>query len=136
MKSTDKNNTSSTLKEKAKKLKKIQRWQILVSLLGIAIMIWGVIQVIFLFLGYKHSETSNDAQVEQYISPINLRASGYIKKIYFNEHQDVHKGDTLLVLDDREYKIRVMEAEAALKDALAGATVIGATLQTTQKAGR
>ena len=80
MKSTDKNNTSSTLKEKAKKLKKIQRWQILVSLLGIAIMIWGVIQVIFLFLGYKHSETSNDAQVEQYISPINLRASGYIKK--------------------------------------------------------
>ena len=35
-------------------------------------------------------------------------------------------------MDDREYKIRVMEAEAALKDALAGATVIGATLQTTQ----
>ena len=29
-------------------------------------------------------------------------------------------------------KIRVMETEAALKDALAGATVIGATLQTTQ----
>ena len=25
------------------------------------------------------------------------------------------KGDTLLILDDREYKIRVMEAEAALK---------------------
>ena len=35
-------------------------------------------------------------------------------------------------MDDREYKIRVMEAEAALKDAQAGATVIGATLQTTQ----
>lgn len=31
-----------------------------------------------------------------------------------------------------EYKIRVMEAEAALKDAQAGATVINATLQTTQ----
>ena len=38
----------------------------------------------------------------------------------------------MLVLDDREYKIRVMEAEAALKDAQAGATVINATLQTTQ----
>ena len=47
-------------------------------------------------------------------------------------HQEVHKGDTLLVLDDREYKIRVMEAEAALKDAQAGATVINATLNTTQ----
>ena len=42
------------------------------------------------------------------------------------------KGDTLLVLDDREYRIRVMEAEAALKDAMAGANVIEATLQTTQ----
>ena len=31
-----------------------------------------------------------------------------------------------------EYKIRVMEAEAALKDAQAGATVINATLNTTQ----
>ena len=70
-----------------------------------------------LFLDYKHTETSNDAQIEQYNSPVNLRASGYIKKIYFTEHQDVRKGDTLLVLDDREYRIRVMEAEAALKDA-------------------
>lgn len=38
----------------------------------------------------------------------------------------------MLVLDDREYRIRVMEAEAALKDAMAGATVTDATLQTTQ----
>lgn len=66
-------------------------------------------------LDYKHTETSNDAQIEQYNSPVNLRASGYIKKIYFTEHQDVRKGDTLLVLDDREYRIRVMEAEAALR---------------------
>lgn len=123
---------TNTHQEKAKKLRKLRRWQIVVSLIGIAIIIWGVIQVVCLFLDYKQTETSNDAQIEQYISPVNLRASGYIKKIYFTEHQEVRKGDTLLVLDDREYKIRVMEAEAALKDAQAGATVIGATLQTTQ----
>lgn len=132
METTDKNNAANTHQEKADKLRKLRRWQIVVSLFGIAILVWGIIQVVFLFMGYKHTETSNDAQVEQYMSPVNLRASGYIKKIYFTEHQAVHKGDTLLVLDDREYKIRVMEAEAALKDALAGATVIGATLQTTQ----
>lgn len=40
-------------------------------------------------------------QIEQYVSPVNLRASGYINKIYFTEHQQVRKGDTLLVLDDR-----------------------------------
>lgn len=124
--------TNHTLQEKALKLKKQRRRQILASLLGIAILAWVIVEVACLFLDYKHTETSNDAQIEQYNSPVNLRASGYIKKIYFTEHQDVRKGDTLLVLDDREYRIRVMEAEAALKDALAGATVIDATLQTTQ----
>lgn len=124
--------TNNTLQEKALKLKKQRRNRIIASLLGIVILIGGLIEVAFLFLDYKHTETSNDAQVEQYISPVNLRASGYIKKIYFTEHQSVKKGDTLLVLDDREYRIRVMEAEAALKDAMAGATVVDATLQTTQ----
>ena len=122
----------STHHEQAKKLRKLRTRQRVVSLIGIAILVWGIIQVTFLFLDYKNTESSNDAQIEQYISPVNLRASGYIKKIYFTEHQEVHKGDTLLVLDDREYRIRVMEAEAALKDALAGATAIDATLQTTQ----
>ena len=123
---------SATHQEKAKKMKKLRRWQIAVSLLGVAIIVWGVIEVVCLFLNYSQTETSNDAQIEQYVSPINLRASGYIDKIYFTEHQEVHKGDTLMVLDDREYKIRVMEAEAALKDAQAGATIINATLNTTQ----
>ena len=113
-------------------MKKLRRWQIAVSFLGVAIIVWGVIEVVCLFLSYSRTETSNDAQIEQYVSPINLRASGYIDKIYFTEHQEVHKGDTLMALDDREYKIRVMEAEAALKDAQAGATVINATLNTTQ----
>ncbi len=123
---------ASSHQAKAKKLRKLRGWQIAVSLLGVVVMAWGVVQVVCLFLDYKRTETSTDAQVEQYISPVNLRASGYIRRICFTEHQDVHKGDTLLVLDDREYKIRLMEAEAALKDAQASATVIGATLQTTQ----
>ncbi len=118
--------------EQASKMKKQRRNQIIASIFGIIILIVGLVQTALLFLDYKNSETSNDAQIEQYISPVNLRASGYIKKIYFTEHQQVKKGDTLLVLDDREYKIRVMEAEAALKDARAGATVIGASLQTTR----
>ena len=103
MEAIEKNNTSNTHQEKAKKLRKLRCWQIVVSLLGVAIVVWGIIEVACLFLSYNRTETSNDAQIEQYISPINLRASGYIKKIYFTEHQEIHKGDTLLVLDDREY---------------------------------
>ena len=87
METVENNSASSTHQEKAKKLRKLRRWQVVISLLGIGVMIWGVIQVVCLFLDYKQTETSNDAQIEQYISPVNLRASGYIRKIYFTEHR-------------------------------------------------
>lgn len=125
-------NTQSTHELTAKQLKRQRIRQMIVSLIGVAILVWGIAKIVCMFLDYKSNEKSDDAQVEQYISPVNMRASGYIKKIYFKEHQDVKKGDTLLVLDDREYRIRVMEAEAALKDAMAGANVVDASLQTTQ----
>lgn len=132
METKEQNIPNKTHKEQATKLKRTRVRQWLASGLGIIILGIGIVQVACLFLDYKRMETSNDAQIEQYLSPVNLRASGYIKKICFTEHQDVRKGDTLLILDDSEYRIRLMEAEAALKDAKAGATVISATLQTTQ----
>ena len=126
------NSTQSTHELTAKQLKRQRIRQVAVSLIGVAILVWGIVKIACMFMDYKSNEKSDDAQIEQYISPVNMRASGYIKRIYFKEHQDVKKGDTLLVLDDREYRIRVMEAEAALKDAMAGANVIDASVQTTQ----
>lgn len=127
----DQNKEGITVEPK-KRTNKQRIRQIIVSCIGIGLVVYGLAQVVFLLIDYKTNESSNDAQIEQYISPVNLRASGYIKEIRFTEHQDIKKGDTLLILDDREYRIRLMEAEAAHKDALAGAEVIDASMQTTQ----
>ena len=102
------------------------------TILGVTILCGGLIWIGSLFLGFDSTITTEDAQVEQYLSPINVKVSGYINEIRFTEHQYVHKGDTLLVIDNREYKIRLMEAEAVLKDACAGKNVIGATLDRTE----
>lgn len=132
MKTKEKEIKESTHQYKAAKLRKQRRRQIMASTFGIIILLVGLYQTCVMFLSYKLNETSNDAQIEQYISPVNLRASGYIKSVCFTEHQTVKKGDTLMIIDDCEYRIRVMEAEAALKDAKAGVTVIGQTLHTTK----
>ena len=101
-----------------------------VGIIGICLAIWGLYAIISLFVDYKSNETTDDAQVEQYLSPVNIRVPGYIKKIYFTEHQHVRKGDTLLVLEDDEYRIRLKEAEAALMDARSGRKVVANTLNT------
>ena len=43
------------------------------------------------FWKYIHYEITNDAFIDQYVSPLNIRASGYIKEVRFKEHQYVHQ---------------------------------------------
>lgn len=61
----------------------------------------------------KHEET-DDAQIEANISPVIPRVGGYVKEVRVKDNQVVKKGDTLMLLDDRDLKLRVDQAEAAL----------------------
>ena len=79
---------------------------------------------------FRSYEVTNDAFVDQYVAPLNVRASGYIKEVRFKEHQYVRQGDTLLVLDNREYQIKVKEAEAALLDAHGSQDVLHSGIET------
>ncbi|HYM93970.1 MAG TPA: HlyD family secretion protein [Chitinophagaceae bacterium] len=66
-----------------------------------------------------HHEETDDAQVSADILPVIPRVSGYVKGILVKDNQQVKKGDTLMILDDRDYKLKVEEAEAALATARA-----------------
>jgi membrane fusion protein, multidrug efflux system len=65
----------------------------------------------------QHHEETDDAQVEASISPVIPRVAGYVKEVRVKDNQVVKKGDTLLVLDDRDLALKVMQAEAALATA-------------------
>jgi len=65
----------------------------------------------------QHHEETDDAQVESNISPVISRISGYVTKVYVADNQFVHKGDTLMTLDQRDHQIALEQAEAALATA-------------------
>lgn len=65
----------------------------------------------------QHHEETDDAQIEANISPVIPRISGYVAEVRVADNQRIQKGDTLLVLDNRDLKLKVEQAEAALATA-------------------
>lgn len=82
-----------------------------------------------LFLGIKkyiyalHHEDTDDAQIDNDINPVLVRMTGYINEIRFVENIKIHKGDTLVTIDNRDVQIKVKQAEAALENTAAGVAV-------------
>lgn len=64
-------------------------------------------------------ETTDDAQIEGDISAVTSRIPGYIDKVFIEDNMSVNKGDTLIILDGRDLKIRLDQAQAALENAQA-----------------
>jgi membrane fusion protein (multidrug efflux system) len=86
----------------------------ILTLLSFVFLIAGAIWILSLFFDFSRYETTNNAQVESYINNIAARATGHIVAIKFEANQFVHQGDTLVVLNDEEYRIKVTQAEADL----------------------
>ena len=86
----------------------------ILTILSFIFVILGGIWILSLFFDFNKYETTNNAQVESYMSNVTSRVSGYIVDIRFEANQYVHKGDTLVVIDDKEFVIKVRQAEADL----------------------
>ena len=101
---------------------------IILGLVLVAALVFSVKEYLFL---QSHAET-DDAQVDGDISPVIARVPGYVNEIRFQDNQYVHAGDTLVILDDRDYKIKLDQAVAAQTAAQKNATAIGAVISETQ----
>ncbi len=115
---------NSTQPQKKKKLV----FPIILGLVLILALGFTLKEYIFL---QSHEET-DDAQVDGDISPVIPRVSGYVKEIRFVDNQYVHEGDTLVILDDRDYRIKLDQATAALNSAEKNVSAYKATIAETQ----
>lgn len=108
----------STRQIKLKQLRRLKFRNIFLNTVCILLALAGISWTVNYFWKYARYEITNDAVVDQYIAPLNIRIPGYIKEVRFTEHQYVHAGDTLLILDDREYRIRLKDAGSGLDGCL------------------
>jgi membrane fusion protein (multidrug efflux system) len=96
--------------------------KVLPIILGI-ILIGGIIFGVKEYIYYgKHIDT-DDAQIDGDVSPVVARVGGYVDSIFFEENTHVEKGQVLVKIDDRDYKVRLEQAMSAQRGASAGVGV-------------
>jgi membrane fusion protein, multidrug efflux system len=105
------NGKAAVAAEPAKK--KNARFIIVLALLIVGGAAFGITK----YIHALHHEETDDAQVEANISPVIPRVTGYIREVKVEDNQYVNKGDTLVILDNRELQIKLEQAEAALMTA-------------------
>ncbi|MBG6234037.1 membrane fusion protein (multidrug efflux system) [Pedobacter sp. CAN_A7] len=111
---------------------KIHPGNIVITIIAVVLILVGAAYFIHYWQYSSRFEETNDAQVDAHINPVSARAGGYIQRVYFNEHQLVNKGDTLVILDDQEYRAQLESAQATVEDAIAQQTVLAASIHSAQ----
>lgn len=120
-----------TARNKENKDKKKNKFRAYISNIVVILVLAGI--TYYIIKNYLHIGENNyteNAQVEEFINPINTRVSAFIKVIKFIEHQQVKKGDTLIILDNREILTQLGQAEAAYANALAQKNTTESTVNT------
>jgi len=113
--------TTQTSDQAPKKKNKI--FPIILAILVIGGGAFGISK----YIHAMHHEETDDAQVDANISPVIPRVPGYVMEVRVKDNQEVKKGDTLMILDNRDLMIRLEQAEAALAAAQSSRGVASAT---------
>ncbi len=103
-------------------------YNIIITLFLLGVIVWAFSH----FVNRSGDEYTDDAQVCRHITPVNTRVQGFIKEIRFNDFQHVNKGDTLVIIEDAEYRLQLAQAEAGLRSSKSGSSTISASMGTTR----
>jgi membrane fusion protein (multidrug efflux system) len=70
---------------------------------------------------YSGRETTDDAQVDGYITPISAKVGGTVRAVHVEDNQYVEAGKVLVEIDPRDYQVALDRARADLAQAEAAA---------------
>ncbi|TLV03585.1 HlyD family secretion protein [Dyadobacter luticola] len=121
----------ATVETEAAPKKKSYTFVIILAVLVIVGGIWGFSK----YTHGQHHEETDDAQIDANISPVIPRISGYVTEIRVKDNQEVKKGDTLIVLDNRDQLIKLEQAKASLAGSEGSLVVANATTNATAASG-
>ena len=107
------------------------RQRIVLGIVAIAATVGIVSGVRAWSFGRSHASTDN-AQVDGHIIPVVSRVGGFVAEVRVRDNERVKAGDTLVVLDDSEFRVRLAQADADLEAAraIAGSKGIAGQSQT------
>ena len=110
---------------------KIKTKKLIYNIFACILLLGAISWVCEKFIHLGNVEFTENAQVKQLIVPVNSRVQGYIKEVRFDEYQKVQKGDTLVIIEDAEYRYMVAQAEANLANAKSGKDAMHNVISTT-----
>lgn len=105
---------------------------LIVNIVVVALIVAGLLWIGSLFVHPGSRAWTDNAQVRRDIVNINSRVQGFAERVLVDEYQYVAEGDTLVVIEDAQYRLRVAQAEAGYQNALTARTAQGTTIRTTQ----
>ncbi len=98
-------------------------------ILGAAVLVAGYFG--FQKVNYMlHNEDTENSQLETNIVPVLPKVGGWVTSVRIKDNQVVKAGDTLITIDDRDLKIKVLQAQDAVKNAESNLALISANVGT------
>src|ERR1700753_1887333 len=64
--------------------------------------------------GGRPDQKTDDAYLRADMTPLSTRISGTVRRVNVNDYQNVKAGQTLIELDDEDYRATLNQAQAAL----------------------
>ncbi|WP_080779980.1 HlyD family secretion protein [Chryseobacterium phocaeense] len=122
------NNNKPTVELEPKKKKSL-----VFPLILAAVVIGGGIYGYRAFTYGQYHEETDDAQISSNMAPVISKISGYVAEVKVKDNQFVKKGDTLVILDNRDQKMALEQAQAALSTAKSNISNAEATTTATSK---